>query len=166
MYHAFNKETYFSDLMFTFLTTDKRLYAHRVILTCRAPKLLDILCTDDVTIANKIADLTIENKHSTSSDTAKTEIQLTYIRYEVLRILLAFVYSDFVVDEKEWATLTPEMMQDLIELAAKCKMDRLTLMVGNRLTKKIVGLDHPDYTLKDAFNNQLYHDKKFIIEGT
>jgi hypothetical protein len=46
LFDTFNKETFFSDLEFTFTDSGKKLFAHITILESRLPGLLTDLCEE------------------------------------------------------------------------------------------------------------------------
>ncbi len=59
-----------------------------------------------------------------SADRPKITVPLSRTRYEVLKIILIYLYSDFVIDEKDWKLLNQDTMAILIETAAQYDLKR------------------------------------------
>ena len=59
LYDAYNKETFFSDLQFTFDNAKEVLYGHRVILHARCPDLLKELCVESGLVYDTVMTVTL-----------------------------------------------------------------------------------------------------------
>ena len=59
-----------------------------------------------------------------SSDRPKIVFKLTATKYAILKIVLSYLYSDFVMDESDWSLLSHDDLGELLHTAGKLNIMR------------------------------------------
>eukprot|EP01114_Cavostelium_apophysatum_P022127 TRINITY_DN7906_c0_g1_i2.p1 TRINITY_DN7906_c0_g1~~TRINITY_DN7906_c0_g1_i2.p1 ORF type:complete len:631 (+),score=152.93 TRINITY_DN7906_c0_g1_i2:31-1893(+) len=166
-----NKESYFSDLAFTFPFTEKKLFGHQLILKNRCPAFLNSMIADSFGAEapeeseNEQTEGKAEEKpKAKKTDTQIQEFRVTWIGYQMAFFLLKYFYRDCIFEE-DWKQLNPDEIAILKNICEKFQLLRLEelrqlhLETRNKITKPAT------ITLGTSINTKRFSDKQFLVEG-